>query len=284
MTLAGGATVAGGMTADALSAATAMEARMAAADADIHATHDMRNSLEAYIYATRDALLESLAPFGSEDEKAALGAVLESAESWLYDNMEADKATFADKLAELRQQGDRLTRRRTEEEARPGAVSALLATVEEYRGVLNNRDGKHGHLTDGDRDVLRARLSSAEDWLRGKQEEQGRLPSHVDPVLTVADIAARRDALVKELRPIATRPPPAPAAAPAPAPAQPAPAADAQQGAQAEGQGQGQAPEMPVDGDAAQVPAADAAPQNAAADAAAAAPAEEGKEKEMATD
>lgn len=275
VTLANASTIAGGMTADSLSAATALEARMAAQDADIHATHDMRNSLEAYIYATRDALLESLAPFGSDEEKSTLGAVLESAETWLYDNMEAGKATFADKLAELRQQGDRLTRRRTEEEARPAAVSALLASIEEFRAVLNNRDGKHGHLTDADRDVLRSRLAAAEDWLRSKQEEQGRLPCHVDPVLTVSDITGKRDALVKELRPIATRPPPAPAAAPAAAPAQPAPAADGQQQAGSEGAA---APEMPVDADAAQAPAA----AEGDAQAPEAAPAQEGKE--MATD
>jgi hypothetical protein len=71
-----------------LTAAAEEERRMDAADGEIHATHDMRNALEAYIYATRGALEEAHAPFAAPAERDALSQELEQAESWLYDNMD----------------------------------------------------------------------------------------------------------------------------------------------------------------------------------------------------
>jgi heat shock 70kDa protein 4 len=250
----------GGLTPDALTAAIAQEVAMKAKDDDIHATHDMRNSLEAYIYATRDAVYGDLADYGTGEEKDALTAALTEAEEWLYDNMEADRGTFAGKLAALRKLGGPLQARKTEAEGRNAAVNALLAAVDEYRSVIYNASGRHGHLTETDRDTLRAACSEAESWLRGVQDAQGGLAMHQDPVLKVAEVNAKRDALVRELRPIANKPvpapapvapPPAPAAAPEPAPAEPNPfeAAPASTATPA-GEGGGSAP-MDVDASAA---------------------------------
>ena len=99
-----------------------------------------------------------------------------------------------------------------------------MAAVDEYRAVVNNRSGKHGHLSESDHDTMRAACSEAEDWFRTKQMEQAELARTADPVLKVAEIEAKRTALVRELKPIASKPVPPPTPAPTPAPA-PAPAA-----------------------------------------------------------
>ncbi|RYG42785.1 hypothetical protein EON68_01390, partial [archaeon] len=208
----------GAMSRPALAEAIASEGRMRAQDADIHATHDVRNSLEAYVYNTRDALYGDLGMYGSESVKEALTGKLDDAESWLYDNMEADKATFQAKLAELKSVGGPLYSRKYEAEHRAEASKTLLDAVETYRAVLNDSTGKYAHLLDTDRDALRAACSEAENWFRSKQEAQAALQLWDDVVFTVADINAKRETLVRECRPIANKPVPPPAAAPAPAP------------------------------------------------------------------
>jgi heat shock protein 4 len=215
-----------GMEAAALRAAVEAELRMIATDAEIRATQDMRNSLEACIYNMRGALEDALRPFSTDGEREGLQAALSDMESWLYgEGFEADKKTYAAKLKALEARGAPISLRKVESEARYGAGQALLATVEDFRGIVANRTGRHAHLSDADRDVMRAACAEVETWFRGKQEEQGKLEMWQDPVLKVSDMSAARDRLVKELAPIANRPPPAPATAPAPAAAPAAAAA-----------------------------------------------------------
>jgi heat shock protein 4 len=210
-----------GMTKEQLAVSVKHEQQMASQDADIHATHDMRNTLEAYIYNTRDALYGDLDAFASASDKEILNELLGGAEAWLYDNMESDKATFSSKLKELKHLGDPVFSRKFENENRALAGESLISTIEEFRTVINNKEGKHSHLSDIDRDTMRAACSEAETWYRGLQGQQASLELYNNPVLRVADINARKDALVRELKPIANKKVPAPAPVPASAPAAP---------------------------------------------------------------
>lgn len=213
-----------GMHKDAIAAASALEKQMAAQDADIHATQDTRNTLETYIYNTRAGADGELAEFGTEEEKGTLVATCSDAESWLYDNMEADRATFQAKLDELKRHGDKLYSRKFEQEHRGAAGDTLLASIEEFRSIMNNRDGKHSHLSDDDRAIIRTSCDDASAWYFNMKEQQATVESFKEPVLRIAEIGAMKDNLVKQLRPIANKRVPAPAPAPTPAPA-PAPEA-----------------------------------------------------------
>jgi heat shock protein 4 len=219
-----------GLSQPQLDAFASAERKMIKQDADIHATQDARNTLETYIYNTRNALGESLETYSAPAEREGLEGALGDMETWLYgDGFEADRGTYEAKLKELQARGNPLFARKYEAENRGAAGDALLRAIDSFRAIIQNREGKHGHLSDTDHDTMRAACSEAESWYRGKQEEQGALDLTRDPVLRTADINAKRDALVKELMPIASKPvppPPAPAAPPAAAPAPaPAPAA-----------------------------------------------------------
>ncbi len=224
-----------GLTHEQMKAAIAAEHAMQAADDEVRARQDMRNSLEAYIYSTRNALEDSLQNFSTPKQREDLSSALATMEDWLYnDGFEADKQTYQAKLAELKKMGDPIFTRKTESEGRYAASEALKEAIERFRAVEQNKEGKHGHLGESDRDTLRAAIREAEAWYRAKHEAQGKLEMYEDPVLRVADINAAREKLVRELTPIANRPvpaPPAPAPAPAPAAAPaaaetPAPAAE----------------------------------------------------------
>lgn len=213
-------TPARGMSSAALKTAKAQEVEMIKRDAAIHARQDMRNSLEAYIYSTRDAVSDGgdLAPFGTSAAREALSSALTSMEDWLYnEGFEADLATYEAKLKSLKALGDPIARRKVEAEGRVDAIASFRKTIDDFRAVLNNTTGKHAHLTDSDRDTLRRGIQEAEQWLASKQIEQSSVPLDVDPVLKINDIAVRRDVLVRELSLVANKPVPAPAPAPAPA-------------------------------------------------------------------
>lgn len=213
----GGSTVS--MDAATMKACIEKEIKMDAQDAEIRATQDMRNSLEAYIYSTRSALEEALVTFTTQKEREQCMNALNDMETWLYgDGFEADKKTYQNNLRELENRCNKIFSRKWESENRYNAIQVLTDTIENYRGVMTNRTGRHAHLSELDRDTIRAACSEAESWLKGKTAEQGSLELYQDPVLKVSDITAVRDRLDKELRPIERRAPPAPAPAPTPAP------------------------------------------------------------------
>lgn len=223
-----------GMDAASLQAAIEQEKKMMAADAEVRATQDMRNSLEAYIYATRSGIEDTHRPYSTEAERDSLNSALSAMEDWLYnEGFEADKATYAAKLKELQSQGNPIAARKWEADNRYNAMQALEQAINDFRAVQMNATGKHGHLSDADKDTLRAATSEAEDWFRTQQMEQGKRELFQDPVVRVADIVAAKDRLIKELTPIANRPVPAPAPVPAAPPAADAAPMDAEPAAAA---------------------------------------------------
>lgn len=217
-----------GLTPSALAEATDAERKMAAADALIHRTQATRNELEAFIYRYREETGEGgpLSGFTDAAGRDSLQGLLNDAESWLYDNFEADLATYEGKLASLRAAVAPLASRKAESEGRYGAVSNLQKAIADFRAVLDNTTGRHGHLLDTDRDTLRSALAEAERWLKESQAKQAGREMYQDPAFTVADVNAWVERLRKECGPIAAKPVPAPAPAPAaPAADAPAPAA-----------------------------------------------------------
>ena len=202
-----------GMSEAAVKEALAAEREMVARDHEIHATQDMRNSLEALIYSTRGALDDALQAFTTEPERKRLGDLLTELEEWLYnDGFSVAKAVYKGKLDDLSGAAEPLVSRKAEAEGRYGAVTELKERIEHFRGVLDNRTGKHAHLGEADKDSLRAAVNGAERWLAEASAAQATKERYEAPVLRLADLAARRDALEKECGVIERRPVPAPPA------------------------------------------------------------------------
>ena len=73
-----------GLSADQIESLRAREVEMATRDAEIERTLAMKNSLEASLYTSRDALADQLAPYASEAEADTLREVINEVEDWLY--------------------------------------------------------------------------------------------------------------------------------------------------------------------------------------------------------
>jgi len=255
-----------GMPAEKMSSAAAAEQRMREVDAVIVATQAKRNELETYVYDTRSALHDSLEAYATEEVKNAFSAQLDGTENWLYeDGFDADVATYAAKLAELRAVGTPIVKRKIEAEGRDQSVALLLSEIESFRSFIQTTTEANEHLTDSDRDVIRTACNKREDWLREQQAAQGSKAPHEEPVLTLADISGRISSLRGECLPIKNKPKPAPT---------PPAAAETETAEEGEGAKTEEAPVAEqAEGDSAAA-AESEAPEAAAADAAPAADAD----------
>lgn len=202
------------------------EASMAHQDRVVAETANKRNELETYIYSTRDRIAESgdLHPFASSAEATKLGDALRDAEDWLYsdEGFESAKSVYATKLSDLQTLGTPLDTRLWESQNRAGAASDLRAATEMYKKFANSQEESTAHITDEDKDKVRAHAVKAEEWLYDRQGKQSALSPATNPAFTVKETRAQMDELHKACRPIMMAPKPKPApAAPVEEPAKP---------------------------------------------------------------
>uniref|UniRef100_A0A7S1XLS6 Uncharacterized protein n=1 Tax=Phaeomonas parva TaxID=124430 RepID=A0A7S1XLS6_9STRA len=212
-------TAAPGLTDAALMAAVELEAQMAHRDEELKLKDKIRNDLETYIYAKRDAIIDDLKDFITSEEKEVFGKALTDMEDWLYsdEGYEGTKDTFLGKLNALKAYGDPVEARVYEANYREAAADELKVLADSYVSVANSSDAKYAHLSDEDKGTLRGDATAAQTWLYDMLAKQASLGLDEDPVVTVAQLRERAQALRKVCQPIATKPKPAPKPEPAPA-------------------------------------------------------------------
>ncbi|GKY92171.1 hypothetical protein MPSEU_000188400 [Mayamaea pseudoterrestris] len=198
-----------------------MVVEMANNDRIIKETADMRNELESYIYDMRDKIISDnhLGLYGTSDEKAAFQQANEAMENWLYeDGFDGTKKVYADKLEELKKLGSPIERRQVEAQARSACVEALKGNLDKYQNWVNNAqaDENYAHITDEEREKVRAVVDSTSGWMYEMLDKQGSLGLHQDPVLTTADLKSKNSELVKVCSPVMNKPKPLPKKEPEP--------------------------------------------------------------------
>jgi heat shock protein 4 len=190
-----------------------VEVSMANTDRILQETADMRNELESYIYDMRDKVSvdSKLGPYGTAEEKAAFTAKNEAMEDWLYnDGFDATKSVYSEKLAELKKLGQPMEARQAEALGRPNAINTLQANLELYQKWVNDSqaDERYSHITDEDRQKVRALTDSISSWMYDMLDKQGALGMNQDPVLTVAAIKTKSAELTMTCSPIMNKPMP----------------------------------------------------------------------------
>ncbi|KAI8470334.1 MAG: heat shock protein Hsp70E [Monoraphidium minutum] len=241
-----------GLPAAEVAAMAQSEGEMQASDKLQEDTQNAKNAMEAYIYALRNKLYESLAPFVKEADRDALAGKLSSLEDWLYDEGEDEtKSVYVTKLQELKALGDPIEARAADDTTRAGAAEELRRLADGYLSVAGSELPSHAHLSAEERGTLQKEAAAALAWLQDKLALQSQLAKTDDAVLTTADIHKKAGALDRACKPIATKPPPPPpkpaAPAPAAAPADAPPAAAEEAGGEQQQQEGGAAP-MEADG------------------------------------
>ncbi|CAK9019647.1 97 kDa heat shock protein (Heat shock protein 110) [Durusdinium trenchii] len=205
------ATINSAMTESEVLNARQREEQFVSQDRILRETGEKRNELEEFVYSMRDKVDLELKEYGTEEEKAALKAALQSAEDWLYnEGYDETKAVYQDKLSELQGVARVLVSRATEATARPTASQELLDEVAKYLKVVNSPDEKYDHIEDEERETVRKACKEAEDWLQAQSNLQAEKNLFEDPVFTVADIKSKMYDLNGACRSIVNKKRPAP--------------------------------------------------------------------------
>lgn len=174
------------------------EVSMSNTDRLVKETANMRNELESYMYDMRDKVTSdsSLGPYGTDQEKADFVAKNETIENWLYEEgFDAIKSVYAEKLQELKSIGGPLEKRYEEAQGRASALSVLQGALAMYQGWVNGDGQAAEHISDEEREKVRALADSTSSWMYEMMDKQGSLQLNDNPVLTIFDLKAKLNKL-----------------------------------------------------------------------------------------
>merc|ERR1712012_1445762 len=147
------------------------------------------------IFSMRDKTAESrdYGMFISSADRTRFLDDLTKAEDWLYDNCEATKAMYIEKLDELKSTGDSVTWRAKEHAIRDEWIGAVTGTIANYRKVAQTPGEKYGHIAT---EKLQTIIQSCNDFEK--------------PVLLCAEMEKRNIELARVADEVLKEPKPAP--------------------------------------------------------------------------
>mmetsp|Transcript_104148 Transcript_104148/g.301289 ORF Transcript_104148/g.301289 Transcript_104148/m.301289 type:complete len:870 (-) Transcript_104148:205-2814(-) len=191
-----------------MDAESAMQAEMR----EIIETDEKKNDLESYILNMRDKISSGgvYGEYISDADRDAFSSELTKAEDWLYDNPDATKLTYIEKLDELKTLGDPVVFRSREAEMRDEWIQAFRGTVANYRSAAVGGDEKYSHIAPEKLASITTACDEAEAWLQDKRQQQEATPKHVKPVLLCVEIEQKNKDLAKMADAILSEPKPAP--------------------------------------------------------------------------
>merc|ERR1719218_134006 len=199
-----------GMSVADLQVATDAETKIRADMKEIEDTENARNDLETYIYNMRDKCSET-GQYGAymlAADRDAFQSELVKAEDWLYDNFDATKVQYVEKMSELQAKGEPPANRFRGEEERADYEVEFKKTIAHYRQLQS--EDKYSHIAAEKKQTILDQCAQAEGWLESKKAEQASKPKHEDPVFSVADMRQRQQDISAHAEKILSEPKPAP--------------------------------------------------------------------------
>jgi molecular chaperone DnaK (HSP70) len=179
---------------------------------DIIETDEKRNDLESYIFTMRDKISSSgmYGAFVTDADRDKMNGDLMTCEDWLYDNPEATKTQFVEKLDELKKAGDPIVWRYNEDSVRPEWINAVSGTITNYRDAAANSGEKYGHIAADKLEKIVKSCNDLQTWLDDLRAKQDTLPKTEKPVLLCADMEKKNQEMAKMADEILKEPKPAP--------------------------------------------------------------------------
>ncbi|XP_054784464.1 heat shock 70 kDa protein 15-like [Prosopis cineraria] len=208
----------GALSPEDLQKAVEKEFEMALQDRVMEETKDRKNAVEAYVYDMRNKLADKYQDFVTASEREEFSAKLQEVEDWLYEDGEDEtKGVYTAKLEELKKQGDPIEERYKEYMERGTIIDQFIYCINSYREAAMSNDPKFDHIDISEKQKVLSQCVEAEAWLREKKQQQDSLPKYAPPVLLLADIRKKAEAVDRFCKPIMTKPRPVKPAAPEPA-------------------------------------------------------------------
>lgn len=189
-------------------------------DRVIEETKEKKNELEEYVLKMRSRLHGDLEAYIAPGPRDAMVKVLTETEDWLYEDGEDEtKGVYTDKLNGLKEQGNAIVMRYTEDQSRSTAAEGLTTVAKQFKAMARSGDAKYAHITQEELKKVADECDDALIWLTDKMGIQDSTPKTEAPVLLCSDITKKRDVLLRVCEPIMNKPAPKPEPKPEPKPA-----------------------------------------------------------------
>lgn len=180
-------TVYGRLSGTELSKAREKEAELSEQDYKVEQAKEKKNTLESYVYETRNKILSTYKDFTADSEKEGICENLQQTENWLYEDGDDESAdVYAERLQDLKKLVDPIESRYKDEEARLQAARNLSNLIKECQRAT---------LPASERETVLAECTKYDRWLQEKIQVQDSQPKNIDPVIWSSDIEEKAKAL-----------------------------------------------------------------------------------------
>ncbi|CEM11904.1 unnamed protein product [Vitrella brassicaformis CCMP3155] len=179
-------------------------------------TREKMNELESYVYRMREKITDSLKEFVEPAKAASLQEYLTKTEDWLYDNWDAAKSVIVGKLDEMTGLFSPIEKRFEEHSGRTEQVQICYANLQDFRTAAMSPDDRYAHIDPAKKQSIVNECDAIEKWLNDMLAKQEACPLFQEPLLKVADITAKQQALNEMATKILSEPKPAPPPPPKP--------------------------------------------------------------------
>lgn len=179
----------GGITRDELWQAQEMEKCLSEQDIKVEQTKEKKNTLESFVYDTRNKLLSSYRSFATDEEREGISKNLQETEDWLYEEGDDEsEQAYTGRMEDLRQLVDPIESRYKEEDARAQATKNLSNCIKEYSIAANS-------LPATEKEAVYSECSKTEQWLHEKSQLQASMPKNADPIFSSTEINRKAEVL-----------------------------------------------------------------------------------------
>ncbi|KAK9051817.1 hypothetical protein SSX86_028445 [Deinandra increscens subsp. villosa] len=179
----------GGTTIDDLRQAQEMEKLLADQDIKVEQTKEKKNTLESFVYDTRNRLLSSYRSFATDEEREGISRHLQETEDWLYeDGDDESEQAYIGRLHDLRKLVNPIESRFKEEDARAQAAKTLLNCIKEYNKAASS-------LPATEKEEVYSECRKTELWLHEKSQQQASMPKNMVPILSSGEINKKTEIL-----------------------------------------------------------------------------------------
>ncbi|KAJ6864120.1 hypothetical protein NC651_034836 [Populus alba x Populus x berolinensis] len=163
-------------------------------DAERRRTAELKNTLEGYIYSTKEKLetTEEFEKISTDDERKSFIEKLDEVQEWLYtDGEDATAKEFQERLDSLKAFGDPIFFRYKELSARPTAIELARKYVGELQQIVQGWETKKPWLPKDRVDEVVSDADKLKSWLDEKEAEQKKASGFSTPVLTSEEIYSK---------------------------------------------------------------------------------------------
>merc|ERR1711976_634211 len=197
----------------------AKEFDMCAIDRREKERQDAKNTVEEFVYGTRDKMYSQYEQFATDAEKENISSVLTKTEDWLYEDGENEsKQVYINKLDELKKLVGNIVTRYSEAETRGPIIEKLGAKIQQVRKFIikyQKKDETVEHIDAADVEKVSKAVTDCGNWYDNSMNQISNLQKSQDPPVFTANFKSQYDSLVSSVDKIMNTPKPTP---PPPAP------------------------------------------------------------------